>query len=116
MGPVELTVPDLERSLDYYRRAIGLGVREAGQALHIRPQTAGRAFQVLIAKGFLRIGRNSAFNVKSKLAREWIVTLFPFRDSSTNDFIRWRPEVAQIAGPIGAGGMHELRRRTASVG
>ena len=28
MGPVELTVSDLERSLDYYRRAIGLSVRE----------------------------------------------------------------------------------------
>jgi catechol 2,3-dioxygenase len=30
MGPVELTVSDLERSLDYYRDAIGLGVREQG--------------------------------------------------------------------------------------
>jgi catechol 2,3-dioxygenase len=28
MGPVELTVSDLGRSLDYYRQAIGLGVRE----------------------------------------------------------------------------------------
>jgi catechol 2,3-dioxygenase len=28
MGPVELTVADLERSLDYYRRAIGLEVLE----------------------------------------------------------------------------------------
>ena len=30
MGPVELTVSDLERSLDYYRGSIGLGVREQG--------------------------------------------------------------------------------------
>jgi catechol 2,3-dioxygenase len=28
MGPVELTVSDLERSLDYYRKAIGLEVRQ----------------------------------------------------------------------------------------
>jgi catechol 2,3-dioxygenase len=28
MGPVELTVSDLGRSLDYYRNAIGLGVRQ----------------------------------------------------------------------------------------
>jgi len=28
IGPVELTVSDLRRSLDYYRRAIGLGVRQ----------------------------------------------------------------------------------------
>jgi catechol 2,3-dioxygenase len=31
MGPVELTVSDLDRSLDYYQRAIGLGVREQGE-------------------------------------------------------------------------------------
>jgi catechol 2,3-dioxygenase len=30
MGAVELTVSDLERSLDYYRQAIGLRVREQG--------------------------------------------------------------------------------------
>src|SRR4051812_44072347 len=30
MGAVELTVADLERSLGYYRTAIGLGVREDG--------------------------------------------------------------------------------------
>ncbi|HZM18785.1 MAG TPA: VOC family protein, partial [Gaiellaceae bacterium] len=30
MGPVELTVSDLGRSLDYYREAIGLGVRQEG--------------------------------------------------------------------------------------
>ena len=30
MGAVELTVSDLERSLDYYRRSIGLGIREQG--------------------------------------------------------------------------------------
>lgn len=34
LGPVHLTVADLDRSLDYYRRAIGLGVleREHGRA------------------------------------------------------------------------------------
>jgi catechol 2,3-dioxygenase len=30
MGPVELTVSDLGRSLDYYRKAIGLAVRQDG--------------------------------------------------------------------------------------
>jgi catechol 2,3-dioxygenase len=30
MGPVELTVSDLDRSLDYYRQSIGLEVREQG--------------------------------------------------------------------------------------
>src|SRR2546423_15637720 len=30
MGPVHLTVSDLERSLDYYRRVVGLDVLEQG--------------------------------------------------------------------------------------
>ena len=30
IGSVELTVSDLDRSLDYYRRSIGLGIREHG--------------------------------------------------------------------------------------
>ena len=74
---------------------IGLGVREAGEALHVRPQTAGDAFRRLVENGFLRIGRDSAFNVKSRLAREWFVTLFPVGDDrATHDFMRWRSAVA----------------------
>jgi len=38
---------------------IGLGVREAGKALQIRPQTAGLAFDVLLERGFLHIGRTA---------------------------------------------------------
>ena len=72
---------------------IGLGVREAGTALHVRPQTAGRAFDTLVATGFLHIARDSAFNVKSKLSREWTVTLFPRGDNrATNEFMYWRPQ------------------------
>jgi hypothetical protein len=71
---------------------IGLGVREAGARLHIRPQTAGLAFSMLIERGFLKVARDSAFNVKSRLSREWTVTMFPRGDDrATFDFMRWRP-------------------------
>ena len=83
---------------------IGLGVREAAQALHVRPQTAGRAFMGLVVKGFLRVGRDSAFNVKSRLAREWIVTLFPYGDDShRNDFMRWQPQPVAASASEGQG-------------
>lgn len=71
---------------------IGLGVREAGEAIHVRPQTAGDAFKTLVKTGFLRLARNSAFNIKSRLSREWTVTLFPVGDErQTCDFMRWAP-------------------------
>lgn len=71
---------------------IGLGVREAGSALHVRPQTAGVAFRRLIETGFLRVSRDSAFNVKSRLTREWTVTLFPTEQApATHDFMKWSP-------------------------
>lgn len=87
---------------------IGLGVREAGAALHVRPQTAGRAFDTLRTTGFLRVGRDSAFNMKSRLTREWIVTLFPLgNDRASHDFMRWTPSHSESSG--------QMRKRTPTV-
>jgi hypothetical protein len=97
-----------QRYNGYNNGEIGLGVREAGVSMHVRPQTAGRAFGTLVATGFLRVGRDSAFNVKARLAREWIVTLFPHRDQlASHDFMRWRPSVDQSK--------EQVRNRTRSV-
>lgn len=69
---------------------IGLGVRDAGAALNIRPQTVGIAFDMLIDRGFLKIGRDSAFSVKSREVRTWCVTLHPVGERlATKDFMRW---------------------------
>jgi len=69
---------------------IGLGVREAGAALGIRPQTAGVAFRLLLDRGFLHVGRDSAFSFKRREARAWHLTLFPVGDRpATKDFMRW---------------------------
>jgi hypothetical protein len=71
---------------------IGLGVREAGKALGVRPQTAGAAFDMLVDRGFLKVGRDSDFNAKARLARAWCVTLHPVGDTpATKDFMRWCP-------------------------
>jgi len=94
LNPIERTlfIEVAQRYNGHNNGEIGLGVRAAGEALHVRPQTVGNAFHVLIETGFLKVGRDSAFNVKSRLAREWIVTLFPHCDClASRDFMRWRP-------------------------
>jgi hypothetical protein len=98
LNPIERTlfIEVAQRYNGHNNGEIGLGVRAAGEALHVRPQTVGNAFHVLIEAGFLRVGRDSAFNVKSRLAREWIVTLFPNGDRlATRDFMHWRPSLAE---------------------
>jgi hypothetical protein len=73
---------------------IGLGQREAGMALHVRPQTAGRAFDRLVETGFLRMTRDSAFNMKNRLAREWAMTDWDIGDvHAPRDFMRWAATV-----------------------
>lgn len=71
---------------------ISLSQREAAKALHVRPDTAARAFDKLIERGFIRMARDSSFHVKARYARTWILTLHPYRDAlATKDFMRWRP-------------------------
>ena len=94
LGPTEraLFLEVAQRYNGHNNGEIGLGVREAGAALHVRPQTAGRAFHRLVEIGFLCVVRDSAFNVKSKLTREWLVTLFPTENSrATHAYMQWAP-------------------------
>ena len=86
---------------------IGLGVREAGEALNVKPHTAGLAFWALLECGFLAMAQDSSF-VQKKLAREWRVTCLPMgpRDAPTSppthDYMRWRPTIEkQMPVPIG---------------
>lgn len=75
---------------------IGLGVREAGSALNIKPATAGIAFRELADRGFIVLEQKATFDQK-RLAREWRLTWLqtgPWDAPTarpTNDFMRWRP-------------------------
>jgi hypothetical protein len=91
-----LCVEVAQRWTGFNNGHIGLGVRQAGKALHVKPQTVGRAFATLQERGFLALQRDSTFDQK-RLAREWRVTFFPMGDCRapssppSNDFMRWRP-------------------------
>jgi hypothetical protein len=94
--PRALFVELAQRWNGFNNGSIGLGVREAGEALHVKPHTAGLAFAVLSERGFLVLTKDSSFGQK-KLAREWRVTCFPTgpwdapTSPPTHDYMRWRP-------------------------
>lgn len=86
-----LFIEVLQRHNGHNNGSIGLGVREAGKALGIKPHTAGIAFDGLVALGFLRVARASAFSLKTREAREWIITMLPVgAELPTKEFMRWQ--------------------------
>lgn len=72
--------------------AIAYSVREAA-AIGLSRSTADRAFDELIARGFLVVARSSGFNVKTRESRLWRVTALPTTSTpATNDFMKWSPQ------------------------
>ena len=53
---------------------IPLSCREAAEKLNVGKTTAAAAFDELIDKGFIKVGEHSAFHLKIKRARRWIMT------------------------------------------
>jgi hypothetical protein len=75
---------------------IPYSVREAAASLHIGKDTAALCFHTLQDRGFLRAAKASGFNIKGRIAREWLLTEFPDDTSgrtneATKDFMRWTP-------------------------
>jgi hypothetical protein len=60
----------------------------------------GRAFHDLIAKGFIKITRESEFNMKDTRAREYALSEFAVGDKfPTNEFLHWTPEIQNTGTP-----------------
>jgi hypothetical protein len=76
---------------------ISYSCREAEKIGLSRPTTA-RMFDILIDRGFLAVVRNSCFKAKDKRARTWRITDEPaFGKERTKDFMRWRPDISDLA-------------------
>jgi DNA-binding transcriptional MocR family regulator len=74
---------------------IPYSVREAAKALHIGRSTAQRCFDRLIELGFIKVSKQSGFNIKGRVATEWLLTEFPDDTSTvfttaTKEFMKWR--------------------------
>ena len=71
---------------------ISFSRREAAETTGFCEAAIGNAFRNLIAKGFIKIIRDSAFNMKDARAREYALTEFGVGDAvATKDFMRWTP-------------------------
>lgn len=72
---------------------IVLSVREAQQRLGVCKETTTWAFRELELLGFLKVARQSAFSLKTKLAREFALTWLPVGDAvSTREFAAFTGE------------------------
>jgi hypothetical protein len=76
---------------------IPYSVREAAAALRISKDTANRAMVALQDRGFLKITKDSGFNIKGRVSREWLLT--EFSDDRTGkhvppskEFMVWKAE------------------------
>ena len=66
-------------------------MREA-EEIGMSKDQAGRAFAELVERGFLRVGRESSFTLKTKAARTWRLTSESAgANAATKEFMRWLP-------------------------
>jgi len=71
---------------------IACGVREAAEFVGCTPNTAGKCFQGLQARGFIEATRKGAFSVKDRKATLWRLTFYPSPGGrpATREYARWK--------------------------
>lgn len=94
MSPTAKVLMDLLQMQWRNDRPVAYGVREAGQKIGCKPETAGKAFKVLQERGFIVCETESLFNTRTgSKAREWRLTWMPFDfRNPTHDWEKWQPE------------------------
>ena len=81
-------------------RYISMSRREAAVHTGFSESAMRNAFPDLIEKGFIKITRESAFNMKNARAREYALTEFSVGDKlPTKDFLRWPPDKQNTGAP-----------------
>ena len=76
---------------------VGLGCREAGEAIGRSRNCAMRAFKELEDKGFIKCREPGAFTRKNRMATTWILTEYGFHGQRpTKDYRNWRPTKFKI--------------------
>ena len=81
---------------------IGLGCRELADEIGMGRDTASRALDGLVDKGFIKKAKPSAFNVKNRAATEWRLTEYRCDvtgDLPTKEFMRWQGQKKEQSDP-----------------
>lgn len=75
-------------------RHVAYGVREAAKKIGCKPDTAGKAFNILRERGFIVCADEALFNSKGgSKTREWRLTWMPFEwKNPTHDWEKWQPK------------------------
>ena len=83
----------LRRYNSFNNGDIPLSCREAQDLCGISKTTAARAFDMLKNRGFIKIGSDSAFNMKTRQSRRWIITHEKLKQAPpSNEWRKWTPE------------------------
>tara|TARA_A100001015_G_C15021480_1_gene728204 strand:- start:387 stop:800 length:414 start_codon:yes stop_codon:yes gene_type:complete len=81
----------LRRYNGFNNGEISMSVRELSKNLSISIGTANKKIHRLIKVGLIRITKNSGFNVKGRLAREFEITFHPCNKMpAKNTFKQWK--------------------------
>ena len=84
----------LRRYNGFNNGEISMSVRELSKNLSISIGTANKKIHRLIKVGLIRITKNSGFNVKGRLAREFEITFHPFNKMpAKNTFKQWQKKI-----------------------
>ena len=79
---------------------ISLSCREAAEALHCGTTTAGKAFEELTKKGFIKCTVDSSFNYKTKRARRFALTFEDLGNSPpTHEWKKITVHSEKVTGP-----------------
>ena len=94
MSPTAKVLMDLLQMQWRNDRLVAYGVREAGQKIGCKPESAGKAFKVLQDRGFIVCVTESLFNSRTgSKTRQWRLTWMPFDDRNpTHDREKWKQE------------------------
>jgi hypothetical protein len=74
-------------------KPVSYGVREAAQKIGCTKNTAGKAFNILLDRGFIVCFEQSSFNSKTgSKTRDWLLTWMPFDvKNPTHNWEKWTP-------------------------
>ncbi len=74
-------------------RPVSYGVREAAQKIGCTKNTAAKAFNILVDRGFIVCFEQSSFNSKTgSRTRDWRLTWMPFDlKNPTHNWEQWKP-------------------------
>jgi len=76
----------------YNNGEIHMSVRKAATLLSCAPNTAHKALNDLIDKGFIICKKKGSFDYKKRHATEWIITLHKYNNNlATKEFMKWTP-------------------------